>query len=673
MPPPRTIRFGAFELDVRSGELRKQGHKIRLEGQPVHILICLLENPGELVTREELHRRLWPADTYVNFEHGLNAAVKRLRRALNDSADNPRFVETLPRRGYRFLAPVQVVDAGEDVPTMNEVAPAETMPAARDLSEAKDIRRAPTWKRFGLALLLVAGIYTVWMLRPKNSRSPAIRSLAVLPLENLSHDPSQDYFADGMTDELITELGQISGLRVISRTSVMTYKGARKSLPQIARELNVETVVEGTVLRSGDQVRITAQLIQAPADKHFWAQSYEGDVRQTLALQKQVARAIAEEIHIELTSHERDVLKNVKAVNPDAYEAYLKGGYFWNKRTADGMKKAIDYFNQAIEKDPTYAQAYAGLTDAYALAGDWKYGVLAPKEAYPKAKAAATKAIALDSSLGEAHISLAYCLEGFDWDSASAGREFTRGIELSPGYATGYEWYGWHLASLGRNGEAVAEVENAASLDPLSLIISSDLAEELLVTHRYDEATEQARKTINMDSFFAPAHYVLGQAFVQKHMYQEAIAELQKAVELSEGSTAFTANLAYAYAVSGRRNEAVKLLNDLKNRSRNGFSNAPEIALVYVGPRMTRPWPGLKKRLRSVLAHGSSCGQPSTLCAPTPGSRTCFIALASSDEEDPGGARKVSYQLNFAVIWKTRGLLLNVLVGLLNSGLLTVT
>jgi TolB-like protein/Flp pilus assembly protein TadD len=402
-------------------------------------------------------------------------------------------------------------------------------------------------------------------------------------MENLSRDPAQDYFADGMTDELITELGQISELRVISRTSVMTYKGSRKSLPQIAQELNVDAVVEGTILRSGDQVRITAQLIQASADKHLWAQSYDGDVRQTLALQRQVARAIAEEIQIELTSHERDVLKSVKAVNPDAYEAYLKGRFFWNKRTADGMKQAIYYFNQAIEKDPNYAQAYAGLTDAYALAGDWKYGVLAPRDAYPKAKAAATKAIALDGSLGEAHISLAYCLDGFDWDFDSAGKEFKKGIELSPGYATGYEWYGWHLASLGRNGEAVAQVEKAENLDPLSLIISSDLAEELLIAHRYDEAAKQTQKTINMDHFFAPAHYVMGETFVQKRLYQEAVAELQKAAELSEGSTAFNANLANAYALSGRKNEAEKILNDLKNQSQNGFSNAPEIALVYVG------------------------------------------------------------------------------------------
>ena len=568
---------------MRSGELWKQGRKVRLEGQPVQILLCLLENPGELVTRDELRQRLWPADTYGNFEDGLNAAVKRLRQALNDSAGNPRFIETLPRRGYRFLAPVQAVNAAEDLPNLVETPPAGPAPEAGDFPEAKGFVWSPFWKRSGWALLLVLVGVTAWTLRPKNGQAPVIRSLAVLPLENLSHDSSQDYFADGMTDELITELGQISELRVISRTSAMAYKGARKSLPQIAQELNVDAVVEGTVLRSGDQVRITAQLIQASADKHLWAQSYEGDVHQTFALQRQVARAIAEEIQIELTSRERDVLKSVKTVNPDAYEAYLKGRFFWNKRTADGMKKAIDYFNQAIEKDPNYAPAYAGLTDSYALAGDWKYGVLAPKDAYPKAKAAAIRAIQLDGTLGEAHISLAYCLDGFDWDFDSAGKEFTRGIELSPSYATGHDWYGWHLASLGRNGEALAQVEKAENLDPLSLIISSDLAEEFLIDHRYDEAAKQTQKTINMDRFFAPAHYVMGATFVQKHKYDEAIAELRKATQLSVGSTAFNANLAYAYAASGRRNEAVKILTDLKNQSQHGFSNAPEIALVYVG------------------------------------------------------------------------------------------
>jgi TolB-like protein/Flp pilus assembly protein TadD len=432
------------------------------------------------------------------------------------------------------------------------------------------------------ALLVALGALTVWMLYPARHRLSGIRSLAVLPLENLSGDVSQDYFSDGMTDALITELGQIGGLRVISRTSVMTYKGAHRSLPEIAHDLSVDAVVEGAVLRSGDRVRITAQLIQAADDKHLWAQSYDGDLRDTLALQKQVAREIAGEIRIELTPHEQAVLKNEPRVNPEAYEAYLKGRYFWNKRTAEGLKQAINYFQQAVEKDPDYAAAYVGLTDSYALAGDWKYGVLAPKEAYPKAKAAATKAIALNSNLGEAHISLAWCLDGFDWDWKSAGREFTRGIELAPGYATGHHWYGWHLAALGRHGEAIAELKKAANIDPLSLVIGTDLAEELLIAHRFDEAISQSRKTMNLDPFFALTHYVLGEVFVQKRMYNEAIAEFQKAIELSPGSAAYTAHLAYAYVISGTRDKAVTLLNDLKNRSHDAVSN-PCIALVYVG------------------------------------------------------------------------------------------
>jgi TolB-like protein/DNA-binding winged helix-turn-helix (wHTH) protein/Tfp pilus assembly protein PilF len=588
VPTPRTLRFGLFELDLRSGELSKQGRKVRLEGQPVQILTCLLEKPGELVTREELRQKLWPADTFVNFEHGLNAAVKRLRQALNDSADNPRFVETLPRRGYRFLAPVESVRAGEDMPAVSEALPDKPDPAGERPTGTEDQARErrgwlPAWKMSGFVLVLALGVLAVWMLRPKNGPSPVIRSLAVLPLENLSADSSQDYFSDGMTDELITELGQISQLRVISRTSVMTYKGARKSLPQIARELNVDAVVEGSVLRSGEQVRITAQLIQASVDKHLWAHSYEGDVRETLALQKQVARAIAEQIRIELTPHERDVLKSTRTVNTEAYEAYLKGRYFWNKRTADGLKKAVDNFNHAIEKDPNYAPAYTGLADAYALLGDWEYGVLAPKEAYAKAKAAATKALEIDSALGEAHISLAFSLDGFDWNFEAADAEFRKGIELNPGYATGHQWYAGHLTLLGRNGDAIIEMKKAEDLDPLSLIISADLAEDFLIAHRYDEAMRQIRKTMDMDSTFALAHYQLGQAYLQKHRYGDAIGELQKAVSLSGGSTACTSSLAYAYAVSGRRNEAEAILSDLKNRSNNNFSNAPEIALVYVG------------------------------------------------------------------------------------------
>jgi TolB-like protein/DNA-binding winged helix-turn-helix (wHTH) protein/Tfp pilus assembly protein PilF len=586
----RPIRFGVFELDLRAAELRKNGLRIRLQQQPFQVLAMLLEHPGELVGREEIQKRLWPADTFVDFDHGLNKAINKIREALGDSAESPRFVETVARRGYRFLAEVRVSDA---TPFRTAVSRAtQPDPALEVLDQPVLASKPPTvqhflrpmaWKTLAFVLISLAASLAIWRLHPWNRPSSVIRSLAVLPLESLSSDASQDYFADGMTDELISDLGQIRALRVISRTSVMTYKHARKPLPQIARELQVDAVVEGTVLRSGDRVRITAQLIEASTDKHLWSQSYEGELRDTLALQNKVARAIADQIRINLNPQEQAALNRVTVVNPEAQESYLKGRYFWNKRTADGLSKAIDYFNEAIARKPDYAQAYAGLADSYALAGDWKYGLLAPREAYPKAKAAATKAIALDGTLGEAHISLAFCLDNFEWDSDSAGREFTRGIELGPGYATGHEWYGWHLAALGRHAEAIAEVEKAANLDPLSPSIGADLAEEFLVAHRFDEAIKQSRNTIILDPFFAPVHYVLGQALVQKHNYNEAIAELQKAIELSPGSTAFTANLAYAYAVSGMRDQAAKMLNDLKNRSPQAFSNAPEIAMVYVG------------------------------------------------------------------------------------------
>jgi tetratricopeptide (TPR) repeat protein len=343
----------------------------------------------------------------------------------------------------------------------------------------------------------------------------------------------------------------------------------------------VDAVVEGTVLRSGDQVRITAQLIDASTDKHLWSQSYEGDLRDTLVLQDSVARAIADQIQINLTPQEQAALKSTKVVNPEAYESYLKGRYFWNKRTADGLKVALAYFNQAIEEDPKYAQAYSGLADTYVLLGDWEYGVLTPNEAFPKAKAAAIKALELDNTLSDAHTSLA-SLGMFDWDWRSAGEEFRRAIELNPGYATAHQWYAWHLNLLGRKSEAIAEMRKAESLDPLSLIISADMADVLFVVGLYDESIRQSRKTLEMDPNFAIAHFELGQAYAQKRMYSEAIAELQRAIALSGSSRTFKSNLAYTYAVSGRRNEALKILNDSTGRS-NGFSDASEIALIYTG------------------------------------------------------------------------------------------
>jgi TolB-like protein/DNA-binding winged helix-turn-helix (wHTH) protein/Flp pilus assembly protein TadD len=582
------VRFGTYELSLRSGEMRKAGARIRVQQQPLKLLELLLERPGEVVTREELRGRIWPDESFGDFDQAVNIAIAKLRSALGDSAENPRYIETLPKRGYRFIAEVSVVEADARTKRLEPTTGDLPVPESRHQLEVAGLAVAPKrrlWLARGvstaLALVLILGTLAVWLFRSQGRAPTGIRSLVVLPLDNLSGEASQDYFADGMTDELITDLAQISALRVISRTSAMVYKGARKPLPQIARELNVDAVVEGTVLRSGDQVRITAQLIQAADDKHLWAESYEGNVRDTLALQNKVAAAIAEQIRIKLNPQEQAALKNARVVNPEAYESYLKGRYFWNKRTANSLKAALAYFNQAIEEDPKYAQAYSGLADTYALLGDWQYGVMTPKEALPKAKAAAMKALELDDSLSEAHNSLAFCLDGFDWDFESAGKEFRRAIELNPGYATAHHWYSWHLSLLGRNSDAVIEMRKAESLDPLSLIINADLAELLLIARLPDESIQQSRKTIEMDANFALAHNQLAQAYLEKRMFGEAIAEIQRAIQLSGGGPTCTANLARAYAASGEAATAQKLLNDLKKSSASGDPHSAEIAMIY--------------------------------------------------------------------------------------------
>lgn len=584
MEPPRqpaVARFGTYEVSMQAGELRKAGVKIRVQQQPMKLLQILLERLGEVVTRDELRNQVWPNESFGDFDQAVNIAITKLRSALGDSADNPRFIETLPKRGYRFIAQVTLLDS-DGRPLDAAPAPGQPTHSGDNVEAPPSVspRAWPARLAVGLAVFLILGVFAVWQFRSHHRASGGIRSLAVLPLDNFSGDASQDYFADGMTDQLITDLAQISALRVISRTSVMAYKGVHKSLPEIARELNVDAVVEGSVQRSGDHVRITAQLIEASSDKHLWADSYEYNLRDTLTLQKKVAGDIAEHIRIELTPQEQAELRHANMVNPEAYEAYLKGRYFWNKRTADGLKEALTYFDEAIKDDPQYAQAYAGLADTYDLLGDWEYGVLTSNEAYPKAKAAAMKAIELDDSLSEAHTSLAFSMDVFDWDWNSADKEYRRAIELNPGYATAHHWYADHLIEMGRNSDAIAEMRKAEHLDPLSLIIRADMAGILLIAHHDDEAIEESRKTIQMDPNFPITHLELGQAFVQKRSYNDAIAEFQKAIELSGGSFSCTSGLAYAFAASDNRDAALKILNSLKARSAR---NASEIALVYVG------------------------------------------------------------------------------------------
>jgi len=407
---------------------------------------------------------------------------------------------------------------------------------------------------------------------------PKIESIAVLPLANLSGDPEQEYFADGMTDALIAELGQIGSLRVISRTSVMQYKGAKRPLPQIAKELNVDAVIEGSVVRSGNRVRITAQLIGVVPERHLWARNYERDLRDVLTLQSEVAQAIANEVKIKLTPQEQARLARARPVSPEAHEAYLRGRYHWNLRTEDGLKKSLGYFQQAIEKDPAYALAYAGLADSYVILAD---GVMAPREAYPRGKAAAFKALEIDETLAEAHAPLGAAREAYDWDWVGAEKEYKRAIELNPGYATAHQWYAMYLSEMGRHNEAIAETKRAQELDPLSLIINVHGGYIFFFARQYDEAIAQCRRTLELNPGFYQAHVYLGWPYEQQKLYAQAISEYQKAIALEPGNPALAAELARACAAAGKRTEALKVISQLKELSKQRYVSPYLMAQIH--------------------------------------------------------------------------------------------
>jgi TolB-like protein/DNA-binding winged helix-turn-helix (wHTH) protein/Flp pilus assembly protein TadD len=575
----RRLRFGVFEADLGARELTKLGKLLPLQEQPFQLLVMLLEKPGVLVAREELRAQLWP-QTVVDFDHGLNKAISKIRDTLGDSAENPRFIQTVARRGYRFLAEVTEVGSGQAATAASDIGGAESSLGGDSGSARSRSRRIMGWTMAAVALLLLSAL-GFWIRSSSSPALPPIRSLAVLPLENLSGDAAQDYFADGMTDELITDLAQIRDLRVISRSSVVPFRRTRKSLAEIAHELDVQAVVEGGILRSGDRVRITAQLIRVPTDGHIWAHSYEGDLRDTLVLQNQVARAIADQIRVTVGSEGR--APTPKTVNPEAYDSFLKGRYYWNKRTDEGLKEAIDYFKRSISIDPSNAEAYSGLADAYALAGDWEYGILPPAEAFPLAKAAANEALALNDRLGEAHTSLGFVLDLYYWDWAAAEKQYQLAINLNPGYAVAHHWYAWHLLVLGKKAEGMFEIRKAERLDPLSLIIRSDVADALSALHLFEESVEQSKKTLALDPNFAVGHFQLAEALVQQHQYEAAIAEFQQAIALSGHLAAFDANLAHAYAVSGRRSDALKIAKSMATGANLNPSANASIALIYVG------------------------------------------------------------------------------------------
>jgi TolB-like protein/DNA-binding winged helix-turn-helix (wHTH) protein/Flp pilus assembly protein TadD len=503
------IRFASFEVDLRAGELRREGARIRLQQQPFRVLAMLLEHPGEVVTREELRRAIWPTTEFGSFDEGLDAILYKLRSALADSAEHPRFIETLPRRGYRFIAPV----AREGRPVRSR-----RMPLI--LTGAAVVTGA-------LLVALTGGL----SLRRPGLAPPRVRSIAVLPLVNLSGDSSQEYFADGMTDALITGLGRISGLRVISRTSAMYYKGAHATLPEIARQLGVDAVVEGTVLRAGPRVRITAQLVEASNDRHLWAETYERDLRDVLALQDEVARAIAGEVRTTLSPPNEARAAGVRPLNPEAYDAYLRGRHEWNAWTEHGLKRSIAHFDQAVEKAPAYAPAWAGLSDAYFLLG--QFGYLPQEVALSKAKAAALRAIALDSTLSEAHVSLSGVRLHYERSWQATEDALRRAIALDPNNAMAHQWYGYYLSALGRFDAAVAEMQRALELDPLSPNKLNSLGATLYRAGRYDDALRYFWRVPDPDANSELRHRRMATIYERKGMPREAIAEWMTAMTLA--------------------------------------------------------------------------------------------------------------------------------------------
>ncbi len=574
------VRFGVFELDVRAGELRKQGLRLSIQGRPLQALAALLEKPGNVVTREELRNRIWPADTFVDFDHNLHNAIARLREALGDSSETPRFIETLPRRGYRFIGQVENSFAAAD---RRRVAGGELSNEAIDPgpSRGRVIVAAAALFLVVLVTTAVWVFYRYYVLPPQN---PQIHSLAVLPLENLSRDPNQDFFAEGMTDALINDLAQIGNLRVISRTSIMQFRNTRRPLPEIARVLNVDAIVEGSVVWSNDRVRITVELIQANSDKHLWAQSYERNLTDILKLQDEVSRAIAGEIQVSLTPDVNQRLSSSKQVDAEAYQLYMKGRYFWVRRTEESVNRAISYFQQTIEKDQNYAAAHSGLADCYSSLGfSFDIGSLPPQEAQPKAIAEANKALQLDDSLAEAHNSLAYTKLNYDWDWAGSEEQFRRSLKLNPNYANAHHWYAHLLLSAGRFDEALAESNRALELDQLSPIMNVHLGWHYYFTRQYDRALEQLNKTLELDPNYGLAYWYRGLAYEQKHMYPEALREMAHGKELLKGNIVIESDIARLYAVSGNRAQAEMVITNLKRLSRRKYVNSFEIAIIYVG------------------------------------------------------------------------------------------
>jgi TolB-like protein/DNA-binding winged helix-turn-helix (wHTH) protein/Tfp pilus assembly protein PilF len=557
------FEFGPFRLDPAEKVLLADGRPAPLTPKAFETLLALVENSGHILEKDELLKRVWP-DTFVE-EGTLVQNIATLRKALGEGPDHRPYIETVPRRGYRFSGTVRRVDAG---------APAKA-------THSRAARPIAVGAAIGGVLLLA-----VWFARDR-IWTPGVPErakimLAVMPFVNLNGDSAQDYFSNGLTEEMIAQLGALEPARlgVIARTSAMQYKDTKKDARQIGRELGVDYLMEGSVRRDGEQVRITAQLVQVKDQTHLWAQNYDRNLRDILGLQRDVAGAIAREIKLKLTPGASARLANGSPRDPQAYELYLQGRYFWNKRTESGFVKAIEYFNEAIARDPNYAQAHAGLADAYALLGSLASAGISRHEAMSSAKRSALRALDLDDSLAEAHTSLAFVLTQYEWDWQGAEREFRRALELNPNYATAHQWYGLWFMAHGKFEQALEEERLAQEADPLSIIIETDTCQFLEYAGRNDEAIRHAQRALELDPGFPLAHLYLAEAYDGKRNYREAIAELI-GLDHKEGGDWATAILGRTYALAGQRDKAEAALQTLLESANHGEGPAILLAQVY--------------------------------------------------------------------------------------------
>ncbi|HZB45358.1 MAG TPA: winged helix-turn-helix domain-containing protein [Pyrinomonadaceae bacterium] len=562
------FRIGEWLIAPRANRVSTGGRVIHLEPKVMGVLTHLASHAGDVVTKESLLQSVW-ADTFVS-EHVLKVAVSELRKALGDNARNPQYIETIPKSGYRLIAPVSPAAAVE------EEAAAQPAPNTRPGRK--------WWKLAAAALLLPALLLLAWKLTPLRRLPPprhaprALNSVAVLPLKNLTGNSEGEYFADAMTDQLITDLARVGSLRVISRTSAMQYKDARKPLPEIARELNVDAVIEGSVLRSGDRVRVTVQLIEAATDQHLWAESYERDLRDIISLQRGLAADAARQVSGRVGREARQTAPGARPVDPLAYEAYIKGRFFWNQRTDEGLRKSVGYLEEAIGRDPGYAQAHAGLASAYTVLGF--NSPVAPHDSYPKARRAALRALELDPSLGEAHTALGAIKHKYDLDWDGAEASYRKALELDPGYATAHQWYAIYLMSRARFDEALEELRKAQELDPLSLIIRVDRGWVLYAARRYEEAIAELRQAFEMNPRF-PGSYFLVLAYAKNRMYDEAMAELNRVTGLQGESPVYVSLRGYVHALAGRRTEALKVLGELNRNAGANHSMPYQFAMLH--------------------------------------------------------------------------------------------